>query len=48
MVKEEDAMRVLTLQKQRELKRTHVREAIWVSLAAVEVAILLAVHFLKQ
>ena len=48
MAKEEDAMRVLTLQKQRELKRAHLREAIWVSLAAVEVAVLVAVHFLKH
>jgi hypothetical protein len=48
MAKEEDAMRVLTLQKQRELKWAHMREAIWVSVAAVEVAVLVAVHFLKH
>lgn len=48
MVKEDDSMRVLTLQKKRELRRAHIREAIWVSLAAVEVAGLVAVHFLKH
>jgi len=44
--REDESMRVLTLQKKRELRRAHIREAIWVSLAAVEVAVLVAVHFL--
>jgi hypothetical protein len=45
-VKEDESMRVLTLQKKRELRRAHIREAIWVSLAAVEVAVLVAARFL--
>ncbi len=44
-IKEDDAMRALTLQKKRELRRAHIREAIWVSLAAVEVTVLVVVHF---
>jgi hypothetical protein len=48
MAKEDDAMRVLTLQKKQELRRAHIREAIWVSLAAMEVAVLVAAHFLKH
>jgi hypothetical protein len=45
--KEDESMRILTLQKRRELRRSHMREAIWVSLAAVEIALLVAGHFLR-
>lgn len=45
--KEDESMRILTLQKKRDLRRSHIREAIWVSVAAVEIAVLVVGHFLR-
>ena len=46
--KEDEMMRILTLQKQRDLRRSRIREAFWISLAAIEVAVLVVGHFLGR
>lgn len=46
--KEDEFTRVLTLEKRGQLRRSRIREAMWISVAAIEVAALLAGHFLAH
>ncbi|HLH08821.1 MAG TPA: hypothetical protein VKW78_16395 [Terriglobales bacterium] len=46
--KEDEFTRVLTLEKQGQLRRSRIREAMWISVAVIEVAALVAGHFLAH